>query len=93
MEGIESKEKLDSIKEEVGGEEVTSQVSIAKAKKKSSILKQEEESKDESVASNIKKVCHDKNIFKATGFMDPEALAQAFKDGLFDVEDFKSALK
>ena len=45
------------------------------------------------MASNLKKIFQDRGIFKGTGFLDPDALAQAFKDGLLDVDDFKSALK
>ena len=56
-------------------------------------MNKNEEVKDESVSSNIKKICYEKGIFRADGMLDPQALYQAFKDGLLDVEDFKSALK
>lgn len=52
-----------------------------------------EEAKDESVSANIKKVCHERGIFKADGFLDPNLLYLAFKEGQLDIEDFKSALK
>lgn len=51
------------------------------------------EGKDESVCANIKKVCYEKGIFKADGFLDPNLLYKAFKDGHLDIDDFKSALK
>lgn len=88
------------------GEEITSAASLSKpntghksmnkdkdstkAKKKKV---DDDEGKDESVASNIKKICYDKGIFKADGFLDPYKLHAAFAEGLLDVEDFKSALK
>ena len=49
--------------------------------------------KDESVSSNIKKICYEKGIFKPDGFLDPNLLFKAFKEKLMDVEDFKAALK
>ena len=49
--------------------------------------------KDESVSSNIKKICYEKGIFKADGFMDPNLLFKAFKEKEVDCEDFKAALK
>jgi len=52
-----------------------------------------EEAKDESVSANIKKVCYERGIFKADGFLDPHLLYQAFKEEKLDIEDFKSALK
>jgi len=53
----------------------------------------EGEGKDESVSANIKKVCYEKGIFKADGFLQPNLLYEAFKDGQLDIEDFKSALR
>ena len=52
-----------------------------------------EDAKDESVSANIKKVCLERGIFKADGFLDPHLLYKAFKEGQLDIEDFKSALK
>ena len=79
-------EKVEVAIEDDGTPKPTSQgTDTSRAKK--------EEGKDESVSSNIKKICHDKNIFKKDGFLDPNSLYQAFIDGLLDVEDFKSALK
>ena len=65
----------------------------SKRAKKQNQQEEEIEGKDESVAANIKKVCHDNEIFKADGFLDSNRLFDAFKNGLLDVEDFKSALK
>lgn len=85
----ESEDGIESEKED----DAQGSVSQAASKAKRKGVVTEDENKDESVASNIKKICHDRRIFKKTGFLDPEALAQAFKDRLLDVEDFKSALK
>ena len=54
---------------------------------------EENDGKDESVAANIKKVCHDQGVFKHDGFLEPNLLFETFKKSLLDVEDFKSALK
>ena len=56
-------------------------------------MNKQAEVQDESVSSNIKKICYERGIFRADGMLDPQGLYQAFKDGLLDVEDFKSALK
>ena len=48
---------------------------IAGAKKQKTTLKSKEEmaedAKDESVSSNIKKICYERGIFKSDGFLDP----------------------
>ena len=49
--------------------------------------------KDESVASNIKRVCYERGIIKSDGFMDPYKMYDLFREGLLSVEDFMSALK
>ena len=67
-----------------------SQTASERAKKQ---VVEDEESKDESVSSNIKKICHNNGIFKADGFLDPYKLYQAFKDELLEIEDFKASLK
>ena len=45
------------------------------------------------MSSNIKKICYEKGIFKADGFLDPNLLFKAFKEKVIDCEDFKAALK
>ena len=49
--------------------------------------------KDESVASNVKKICYRRRIFKKDGFMDPQEMFDAIKDGTLDLESFMSSLK
>ena len=65
----------------------------SKGKKAKENIKVLQEENDEGVASNIKKIFHDKGIFNKYKFLDPQALYQAFKDGLLNFEDFKAALK
>ena len=52
-----------------------------------------EEAKDESVSANIKKVCYERGVFKADGFLDHKLLLKCFKDGYLDIADFKSGLQ
>ena len=47
-----------------------------------------DQGKDESVSSNIKRICYDKNIFKDDGYLDYNALYDAFKSRLLSVDDF-----
>ena len=66
---------------------------MAGAKNKPAQKEEKEKEKDESVSSNIKRICYERKIFKPDGFLDPQALYQAFKEKILDVEDFKAALK
>ena len=52
-----------------------------------------DEAKDESVSANIKKVCYERGVFKADGFLDQNLLYQCFKDSHLDIADFKSGLQ
>ena len=49
--------------------------------------------KDEGVASNIKKICYEKGIFKDDGYLDSQAMFEALKEGVLDMESFMSSLK
>lgn len=49
--------------------------------------------KDEGVASNIKKICYEKGIFKEDGYLDSQAMFDALKEGVLDMESFMSSLK